>query len=79
MLAGCAQPPVRPPPRVELQLVPQPRMLTVPDRGALEVALLPGWSVSIDEARPGEDAPPFAFRVEPGDGRFVAFFAPEPY
>jgi hypothetical protein len=54
-------------------------MLTVPDRGALEVALLPGWSVSIDEARPGEDAPPFAFRVEPGDGRFVAFFAPEPY
>lgn len=78
-LAACAQPPVRPPPRVELQLGPQPLALTLPDRGALELDLLPGWTVSVEEARPGEDTAPFAFRLEPGDGRFVAFVAPEPY
>lgn len=32
----------------------------------------------MQEARPGEEGPPFTWRVEPGDGRFVAFFEPEP-
>jgi hypothetical protein len=79
--AGCARAPVsvRPPPRIEVESGPHPRVLTVPDRGALEVALPSDWAVKVEEARPGEDAPPLSFRIEPGDGRFVAFVAPEPY
>jgi hypothetical protein len=81
--AGCARAPVtvavRPPPRIEVGSGPHPRVLTVPDRGALELALPYDWTVKVEEARPGEDAPPLSFRMEPGDGRFVAFVAPEPW
>jgi hypothetical protein len=78
-LAGCARAPVavRAPPRIEVESGPHRRALTVPDRGALELALPYDWTVKVEEARPGEDAPPFSFRIEPGDGRFVAFVAPE--
>ncbi|HSN15715.1 MAG TPA: hypothetical protein VLT61_13870 [Anaeromyxobacteraceae bacterium] len=80
-LAGCARAPVSvsPPPRIEVESGPRPRALTVPDRGALEVVLPHDWTVKVEEARPGEDAPPLSYRIEPGDGRFLAFVAPEPW
>jgi hypothetical protein len=62
---------------LQLRGGPVRRAFVLPARGALELALPPEWTLTLEEARPGEDAPPLAFRIEPGDGRFLAFVVPE--
>lgn len=57
---------------------PALRELTLPGRGVLLLPLPGAWTVTPEEGRPGEEAPPFTLRIEPPDGRFRAFLTPLP-
>jgi len=53
--------------------VPERRAFEVPGHGALEVAIPPGWTATVE---PGEPPAPATIRLAPPDGRFVALLTP---
>lgn len=79
LLQACAGGPGRAPsstPAPAARAAPPSRLVVVPDRGALEIALPTDWTLARVERRPGEEGPAATFLLTPSDGRFRISLSP---